>query len=1049
MSKIKFHYVKDQPHQTTPINSTIKLFNGLSQKDNSGITNKLNKKLKIQDEQLGFEETESYNIYANRFIDTVDGIKRSKLLQNLNEVQIDNDQYIDRDIDTNKLTYTIEMETGTGKTYVYLKTILELHKNYSFNKFMIVVPSVAIKLGVMSSIQSLNDHFYTDYNINIKDQTIEYDSNKMHRTRMSFLENDNLGILVINMQAFNSINKKINKEDERGRNLFNDIKDIHPIIIIDEPQKIEGTKSKISKTKQKLDEFNPLFTLKYSATHTVIDNQIYRLSSYKAEKDKLVKSIKVNTIYSEMEIDTDYIKYVAFTKDLKAKVEILCRKQGESVKRRKFDIDATSSLYELSGKLEQYKEINIKANPNKEKPLVLDVRGNEVFLEQGDVYSNLNENNIIRYQIRLAIKQHFDKQFMILDKYNKGFIKKPIKALTLFFIDKVKNVRDFDRPDTRGDYLILFDEEYQAFINDEENKKRIKEYSKWLSNISDIKRVREGYFSIDKNNNIVLDDDDKIDKEKDDENRDRAIDLILKKKNELISFEEPLTFIFSHSALREGWDNPNVFTICTLKNGNSEIAKKQELGRGLRIPVDINGRRCFDEEINVLTVIANDSYENFSKELQSSYREANNYNAESVTKDVIFNIFKHANIPQNEFTGENLELLKQELLINKIIDKKDKLRKDIDFNNIRFSSEFANKYSDTLISAFKKVMEDKGSQNIKIENGDEEQIHNERRAFVTEKEFITHYKKLFDRLKVKTIYKSKINNEDFIEDAIQTINNKMQDYKNKLNLKITYAKVKQSEYGDVHFDSSDDPAHINTITKYNSISNLSLANTIMYHTKLPRLAILKILLSLNDLKDLGNAEILEQVIEELNNLFKIHSSRSFLEQNFEDINEYIIIDDYLQSENAIFSIDKVNNEMVSSSVNVFKANPNINKSMNAYYTLDSDGELKFAKYLEEHDDKVIMFTKLKEGGFKIQTPQGNYTPDWAIVRKTNNDNELELFFIIESKWEKTWYDLTDVEKVKINCAKVHFRDVSNYYEYENLKFNWVNNIQNYINEVSR
>ncbi len=1050
MKKVKFIFDDNQTHQINAIKSTLNLFKGVASKENVNTLNKIHR-------TSSHSVAHDYDVYANRELKGVD-FGESRLLENLNEVQLKNDLFTDSSININSPTFTIEMETGTGKTYVYIRTAIELYKEYGFKKFIIVVPSIPIRMGVMKSIQMLEDSFKS-YNVNVKEQTVSYDSKTLNNVRINFLEKDDFRILVINKDAFNKTTNVFNNEDEYGRILRDDIQAIKPIIIMDEPQKMEGSKTKVSQTKKAIEEMKPLFILKYSATHKKIENLIYKLDSYKASEQKLVKNIKVNTIHNELPIETDYIKYISFTKDLKAKVEIFHKEQGKNTTLKTFDVLSESSLYELSGGLEQYKNINIVNNPNKEKPLHLNMNGEDVFLDVDTAYSSISEISTVRYQIKLAIKKHFEKQFEILEKVESSHNKrdkekdqfKPIKALTLFFIDKVKHVRDFDEVDERGLYLRIFDEEYEKYVQSKIFKKRYEKYSKYLKGVYDIEKVREGYFSIDRNNKIISDEElekskgDIGDKEKD-ENRDRAIDLILNKKDELISFDEQLSFIFSHSALREGWDNPNIFTICTLKKGSSDIAKKQELGRGLRLPVDVTGDRCKINSINELTVIANDTYENFAKTLQESYTAENGFNSESVTKDELFKIFQYAEIDEKHYS-KKLAVFYEELKNLKVIDKNGVIKKDFDITKLKFNDEILFDNEEKLKEAFKKVMEEKGSKKINIVNGDEEQVSNERFSFVEEEDFIKFYRGLFDRLKYKTVYKCNINNDLYINDCIQTINDKMNIFKNRRNLKLTTSEVIHKTHGNVELKmKTEDTSKDSVEYEYEKKSNMQIANQIMYHTNLPRLAILKIILGVKDRNALNNIEVLELIITLLNAKIVEHSSKSFLEQNFEEINSYKIIDNAEFSESSVFELDEINNEVLKNTDKYFKSRKE-KKSLHKYYLLDSDGEVEFANWLEEKDE-IVMFTKLKKGGFTISTPYGKYTPDWAIVYKKEDDEKPEMYFIAESKFKKSWEQLKQEERVKINCSIVHFNAVKKEMEVNNTMVNWFSSVESFKNSFN-
>ena len=613
-NRITFQFEDDLDYQMKAIHSTVELFRGLSRHvDGIYRPNRIRK----------FGEGDPV-----RNSDVVVG---SRLLENLREVQLSNNLFADNTLISGN-NFTIEMETGTGKTYVYLRTILELYQEYGFKKFMIVVPSIAIRKGVEKSMEQLADHFKRLYNIDILKHSFIYNSDNPKQISSKLVESNDLSICVLNIQAFWRDTNKIRQEDEYGQNLWEDIKYIKPIVVIDEPQKIEGTAKKKSKSLEAIEELQPLFTLRYSATHKRLYNQIYKLDSYAAYQKDLVKKIVVKTVHGVIPKDYPYVRYLSFTNDLKAKVEILSQKQGGTIRFRTFNVGGGVSLEELSGGLPQYKDYRIAEEPHKLKPLAIATKEGFFSLDQGHSNYEIEKNEAIRIQIRLAIENHFSKQFNIIRQGKK------IKALTLFFIDAVDKVRDDTAPDGRGEYLRIFDEEYRKYVSThthllEQNKEFFPDYM-------NVQAVREGYFARDKKNNVVevegwdssLDESNMKIKKKSQEDIDRGISLILEKKDELISFDEPLAFIFSHSALREGWDNPNVFTLCTLKSGGSDIAKKQEIGRGLRLPVDITGNRCIDKRINELTVIANDYYDHFAAALQKDFNDNMHFDKDEVTE---------------------------------------------------------------------------------------------------------------------------------------------------------------------------------------------------------------------------------------------------------------------------------------------------------------------------------------------------------------------------------------------------------------------------------
>ena len=1013
-NKIIFQFDDNLEYQKKAVNSVVELFRGLPKSLDSIYAERIRKTRLTEKDPVR----------------NIDIVKGNKLFQNLKKVQLKNGLFTNEGVYKNhEKDFTVEMETGTGKTYVYLRTILELHKEYGFKKFMIVVPSVAIRKGVEKSIEQLRDHFKRLYNVDLSKYSFIYDSNNLGKVSSNFVEGNNLSICVINIQAFNKKKNKIQDTDEHGKNLWRDIKFVRPIVLIDEPQKIEGTKKKKSQSLKAIEELDPLFTLRYSATHKNLYNQVYKLDSYEAYKKNLVKKIRVKTINSVISKDFPYIRYTYFTKDCKARIEMFSQVQGESIRFKNFNVENGVSLYELSGGLPQYKDMFIAEQPHKKKSLKIAANYGDLELSLGESNKKLENKDIIRIQICLAIENHFQKQFEILEEGKK------IKSLTLFFIDEVKKVRDSEASDGRGDYLKIFDEEYLKIV--QKYKEKIEKYKNYFPHYEDVNLVREGYFALDKKKNEVEVEYKNEDepKAKSQEDIDRGIELILEKKDELISFNEPLAFIFSHSALREGWDNPNVFTLCTLKNGSSEIAKKQEIGRGLRLPVDVTGNRCLDRNVNELTVIANDSYDNFSRMLQEDFNK--NINKNEVTSDLLLVTLEKSGIPKIKITSELVDEFKKELIEKKVMDSNNVLLKNgkEDIKEIKFLNETLQEHSVQIAENFVKYMVEKGTNRIEIANGDNEPIINKQRSFVSEKEFQNLFEELGTNLSKKAIYKCKIDNEKYIESSIEKINNYISNFDLKQIVEVVESKGDYNETGNFNLkkDSGDKEIEISKI-EVAPKSDFEIANYIMYHTMLPRLAILKIISGLEKEKReaLNIQDVLENVTEILlENLNEMKAEKVF---------EYEVIDGYVTGTEKIFEVDnKINEEDFENKRRLFQAKKG-SRSLNDYYKLDSNGEKEFAEKLE-NDENVLMFTKLKKGGFVIDTPYGNYSPDWAIIYKNSSEiseNNVGIYFIVETKADKEEKDLTSVEKSKIKCGKLHFEAIS-----KEVKFNWVNNYDDF------
>ncbi len=1021
-NRITFQFEDDLDYQMQAIHSTVELFRGLSRQiDGIYRPNRTRK----------FGEGDP--------VRNTDIVVGRRLLENLRGVQLSNDLFADNGlVDGNN--FTIEMETGTGKTYVYLRTILELHKEYGFKKFMIVVPSIAIRKGVEKSMEQLADHFKRLYNIDILKHSFIYDSDNPKQISSKLVESNDLSICVLNIQAFNKDTNKIRKEDEYGQNLWEDIKYIKPIVIIDEPQKIEGTAKKKSKSLEAIEELQPLFTLRYSATHKQLYNQIYKLDSYTAYQKDLVKKIVVKTVHGVIPKDYPYVRYLFFTSDLKARIEIFSQEQGGTIRFKTFNVGGGASLEELSGGLPQYKDYRIAEEPHKLKPLSIATKEGFFSLDMGHSNHEIEKKEAVRIQIRLALQNHFTKQLNIIRQGRK------IKALTLFFIDSVDKVRDDTVPDGRGEYLRIFDEEYQKYVSThahtlEQNKEFFPDYM-------NVQAVREGYFARDKKNNAVdvdgwdssLDESSMKIKAKSQEDIDRGISLILERKDELISFDEPLAFIFSHSALREGWDNPNVFTLCTLKSGGSDIAKKQEIGRGLRLPVDNTGNRCIDRRINELTVIANDYYDHFAATLQKDFNDNMHYDKNEVTAQILISTLKTAGVPAQKITPELVDTFKEELVSAGVMNSDNVLKGSPAqitkiFDNMVFVNDVLNEHAKVIKKQFKELMVQKGTKKIEIRNGDNEPYENKVRAYVTEGEFERIYLGLRQNLMKRTIYKFKIDKDKFIDECVLEINNSLMFKKAKNEYKVETGRAKfnasamfvmeETSYGDKLLE-----IEISSEEK----SDFEIANFIMYHTMLPRLAIFKILQGVSKRELLNNQDILDEVTQLI--LKKLNDTKAA------NITSYEVINGYELDERNIFELDSISEEDFEQEWRVFQAKSDKSSAMNEYYKMDCEGEAEFAHKLENNEN-VLLFTKLKKGGFVIDTPYGNYSPDWAVVCRKDAlaDASIGIYFIVETKAGKSEANLQDVERNKIRCGKLHFGAVS-----DQIKFDWVSSYEDFRNK---
>ncbi|MFA5480727.1 MAG: DEAD/DEAH box helicase family protein, partial [Candidatus Muiribacteriota bacterium] len=531
-------------------------------------------------------------------------LNEEALLENIKNIQLKNG--LKQSDSLNEMNFTVEMETGTGKTYVYLRTILELNKKYGFTKFVIVVPSIAIKEGVNKSIEMTTQHFKQLYS-NINYDSFVYDSQKLEQVR-NFAISDTIQIMIINIDAFKKSFQDPSKETKANIiHRFSDklpdgyrpidlIAETNPIVIIDEPQSVDNT----PKAKEAIKSLKPLCCLRYSATHREKYNIMYKLDSVDAYQNQLVKQIEVSSVITEDNVNLPYVKLLKLDNKngIKAQIEIDENRSGKTVRNTK-NVKKGSDLYEISNGREIYNNYivdDIDLTPENER--IYFTNGESVAL--GKAIGEVDDIQLKTIQIRKTIEKHLEKELYLK---NKG-----VKVLSLFFIDKVANYRQYDEDNNelKGKYAEIFEEEYKRLI------KRPK-YNTLFNNV-DIEtlpeKVHQGYFSIDKKGKAK---DSTTGSSEDDEN---TYNLIMKDKEKLLSFETNLKFIFSHSALKEGWDNPNVFQICTLNETKSEMKKRQQIGRGLRLCVNQDGERLHGFDVNTLTVVANEAFEDFAKDLQ-------------------------------------------------------------------------------------------------------------------------------------------------------------------------------------------------------------------------------------------------------------------------------------------------------------------------------------------------------------------------------------------------------------------------------------------------
>lgn len=901
------------------------------------------------------------------------------ILKNVREIQLKNGLRPSTlaDLDKNDYKFTVEMETGTGKTYVYLRTIFELNAKYGFTKFIIVVPSVAIKEGVVKSIDIMTEHFKGLYD-NVIFKAYEYQSKKLDVIR-DFATSDNIRIMVMTIQSFNKDTNVINIDHEKtnGVKPIDFIKETNPIVLIDEPQSAASTQ----KSMEAINSLNPLCTVGYSATHKDKHNLMFRLDAVDAYERQLVKQIEVASVISKDHNNAAYIKLINVNNKkspIKAKIEIdkWDAKKGVIVRISK-EYKVEDDLYELSGRRDIYQGYQITGINAKEGDEYVSFVGHEP-IRLGEVRGEIDDDIIKRTQIRKTIEEHLNKELRLK--------KEGIKVLSLFFIDKVANYRIIDKDGNpqKGKYAIWFEEEYKKAIANPKYKT--------LFNDVDIETeaelVHNGYFAQDKKGALK------------DTNGETAADedaysLIMKDKEKLLSFDTKLKFIFSHSALKEGWDNPNVFQICTLNETKSESKKRQEIGRGLRLAVNQEGERVHGFAVNTLTVMANESYEDFAKKLQNEYEEDEGIRFGIVEKHSFANLTIIKDGESTYLEQESSQKIFDHLKTVKYIDNKgkitDTLRTALKEQKVDIPEEF--KEIETQIVANLKKL----AGNLNVKNADDKKPVNLNKMRYLSPEF----KELWDRIKYKTTYSVEFDSNELITKCSEEIKNTLNISKAKLvyskaEVDITKAGTMTEENNRYSIDI-DEPNFIlpDIITFLQNQTNL---------TRRTLVEILKKSGRLNDFKKNP-----QKFMDEVASIIKRKMRLMIVDGiKYEKIgNEEFYAQELFETQELSGYLSK---NMIGSE-----------KSVYDYIIYDSDVEAEFAKKFE-NNDSVKMYIKLPDW-FKVETPLGSYNPDWAVL--IEKDNTEKLYFVVETKGNILAEELREREYKKIQCGHKHFEALGN------------------------
>ena len=918
----------------------------------------------------------------------------------------------------------IEMETGTGKTYCYIKTIFELNRQYGWSKFIIVVPSIAIREGVAKSLKITAEHFLETYHK--KPRFFIYNSKQLHQLE-SFSSDAGINVMIINVQAFNATgkeNRRIYEEldDFQSRKPIDIISANRPILILDEPQKMEG-----GKTLDSLVNFKPLMVLRYSATHKTTHNKIHRLDALDAYNQKLVKKIAVRGISVKGLAGTNAYLYlqsieISAKKPPEARVEFEQKLTNGTIKRFPRKLKKGDNLFTLSNELDQYREGFVVADINANTDTLSFTNGVELIV--GDAIGDVDEAALRRIQIRETIKAHFDKE--------QALFQQGVKVLSLFFIDEVVKYRDYAAPDEKGEYARIFEEEYNQYLNEVIGLEETP-YIKYLKGIA-ADKTHSGYFSIDKKSKRLADPtvaargenaglSDDVD----------AYDLILKDKETLLLYSgsgddaetrarRNVRFIFSHSALREGWDNPNVFVICTLKHSDNTVSRRQEVGRGMRLCVNQNGERvdhpAIVHDVNVLTVVASESYKNFVAALQKDISESLSARPKKANEDYFAGKVLKTEKGDVQITPQMAKQLYRYLMKNDYTDDTDGITEA--YHQAKKDGTLAElppelkPYEAQIIPLIDSVFSDKQLPDI----GDDRRPKQNPLNNNFEKQ---EFKALWNRINRKAAYSVHFDTDELVRKAVAALNDKDE------GLRVTplqYVIQKGEQLDGVTSEQIQagtgfrvaESTVENHRSSVHSAVQYDLIGKLAEGTQLTRRAVAQIL------KDM-NVAVFAQ--------FKTNPE-SFIAEAIRLINEQkaTVIVEHLAYDPVEDRFDLDIFTAGQTKQDFSKGSDRLQHHIYDYVLTDSNIERQFVKELDTSTD-VVVYAKLPRG-FLIPTPVGDYNPDWAISFKEGKVKHI--YFVAETKGSMSSMDLREIEKTKIKCAHKFFDEMNRRYAPENVKY---------------
>ena len=927
---------------------------------------------------------------------------------------------------------TIEMETGVGKTYTYIKTMYELNRAYGWSKYIVVVPSVAIREGVYKSFQVTQEHFAEEYGKKIR----FFIYNSAQLTEIDRFASDNsINVMIINSQAFNAKGKDARRitmrlDEFRSRRPIDIIAKTNPILIIDEPQSVEG-----KQTKENLKQFNPLMTLRYSATHKSdsIYNMIYRLDAMEAYNKRLVKKIAVKGITESGSTATEsyvYLESINLSKAAPTATIQFDVKGATGIRKVTRTVSEGFNLYDNSGEMEEYKNNFVVRRIDGRDDSVEFINGIKIYA--GDVIGKVSEDQLRRIQIRETILSHIQRE---RELFYKG-----IKVLSLFFIDEVAKYKQYDAAGNpmNGIYADMFEEEYNDIINHLQLEFGEDDYLKYLDSIP-AEKTHAGYFSIDKKGKMI---DSKANERRENSkekmsNDVDAYDLIMKNKELLLDRnpkKSPVRFIFSHSALREGWDNPNVFQICTLKQSGSEVRKRQEVGRGLRLCVNQDGERMDVNvlgndvhNVNVLTVIASESYDSFAKGLQSEIAEAVADRPRAVTTELFVGKVIKDDKGNEQVIDEDLgRVIYFDLIYNRYIDKKgtltDKYYEDKANGELKVTEEVADSAS-SVIEIIDSIYDSRAMQ---PENA---RSNNVELKVDKEKLAMPEFKALWNKINSKSVYVVDFDTDELIRKSINSLDGKLRVPKIYFKVETgAMERIKSKE--DLLSGSSfvrEESSNYGNVVQASSNVKYDLIGKLVDETGLTRKAVIRILQGIqpetfNQFKDNP-----EEFIIKAASLINDEKATAIIEHI-----TYDVMDEKYGTE--VFTDPTIKGRL---GVNAMKAN----KHLYDHIVYDSTNEMAFASELDTNKD-VAVYVKLPKG-FYISTPVGHYNPDWAIA--FYEGTVKHIYFVAETKGSMNSMQLRLIEESKIHCAREHFKAISN----GNVVYDAVDSYQTLLEKVMR